>query len=355
LAAARAHATRSDLLVLLESEWEPHATRILRQIRRAVNPARQHARDEQALLISVLAAFPDRVARRRQGPELQLGSGNAAVLSAASTVTDAEFLVAVEIEDRPEQKLPVVRIASAIEPEWLLDLFPDRLTETSRLEWNRDAERVEAVSALCFDRVIIQESRGPAQPSVAGAMLAAKAVDAGIGRFADEDEISAFLARAAFAAEHSSIPRLQEEHTRAALVNLSQGLRSFAELKAAARDGGLIRALAQQLPPGAMRCLDELAPTRIRLRGGRQVRVHYEAGRPPWIASRLQDFFGMRETPRLAGGKAPVVVHLLAPNHRPIQMTTDLAGFWERLYPQVRRELSRRYPRHAWPEAPKRQ
>ncbi|MEK7405682.1 MAG: ATP-dependent helicase C-terminal domain-containing protein, partial [Acidobacteriota bacterium] len=63
-------------------------------------------------------------------------------------------------------------------------------------------------------------------------------------------------------------------------------------------------------------------------------------------------FFGLRETPRVAGGKAPVVVHLLAPNNRPVQTTTDLAGFWERLYPQVRRELSRRYPRHAWPEDP---
>jgi ATP-dependent helicase HrpB len=66
----------------------------------------------------------------------------------------------------------------------------------------------------------------------------------------------------------------------------------------------------------------------------------------------LQDFFGMKDTPRLARGKVPLVVHLLAPNQRPVQTTTDLAGFWERLYPQVRRELSRRYPRHFWPEKP---
>lgn len=80
------------------------------------------------------------------------------------------------------------------------------------------------------------------------------------------------------------------------------------------------------------------------------MKVHYEAGKPPWIASRLQDFFGMRETPKIAG--VPVAAHLLAPNQSPVQVTSDLAGFWERLYPQVRNSLSRRYPKHAWPEKP---
>jgi ATP-dependent helicase HrpB len=82
------------------------------------------------------------------------------------------------------------------------------------------------------------------------------------------------------------------------------------------------------------------------------VRVNYETGKPPWIESRLQDFFGMETGPVIAGGRAPLVLHLLAPNHRPVQVTTDLAGFWQRVYPQARKELSRRYPRHAWPEEP---
>ncbi|MEN6608137.1 MAG: ATP-dependent helicase C-terminal domain-containing protein, partial [Bryobacteraceae bacterium] len=128
------------------------------------------------------------------------------------------------------------------------------------------------------------------------------------------------------------------------------GLRSFAELEDAARGGGLIRAIERNLPGETRRALNDLAPERVKLPGGRFVRVQYVRGQAPWIASRLQDFFGMRETPRIAGGKVPLVVHLLAPNHRPVQMTTDLAGFWERLYPQVRRELSRRYPKHRWPE-----
>jgi ATP-dependent helicase HrpB len=88
------------------------------------------------------------------------------------------------------------------------------------------------------------------------------------------------------------------------------------------------------------------------LPSGRQAKVTYTDGQPPAVASRLQDFFGMRETPRVGGGRVNVVVHLLAPNQRPVQMTQDLAGFWERLYPQLRKELGRRYPRHAWPENP---
>ena len=93
-----------------------------------------------------------------------------------------------------------------------------------------------------------------------------------------------------------------------------------------------------------------MAPESINIAGRRNVKIHYEPDRDPWIASRLQDFFGMKEGPRIAGGRVALVLHLLAPNQRPVQVTTDLAGFWLRTYPQVRRELSRRYPRHSWPE-----
>jgi ATP-dependent helicase HrpB len=341
LPARPAHATRSDLLALLEGEWEPRTAQTVRQIRRIVNPPRERGRDDDALLVSVLAAFPDRVARRRQGAQLQLAAGGPAQLAPASTVTEAGFLVAVEAEDRRDQKAPLVRLASAIEPEWLIDLFPDRICEVSQVEWNRAAERVEQVSSLRYGEIAIQESRSPADAGSAAALLAQKALEAGIERFAGQDELESFRARAAFA----GVPPPSPE---AALRTLAYGLRSFAELENAARDGGLIRALEQQLSPEERRRLSEAAPERIRLPGGRQVRVHYEPGQPPWIASRLQDFFGMRETPRI-GGK-PLVIRLLAPNQRPVQTTTDLAGFWDRLYPELRRQLSRRYPKHSWPE-----
>jgi ATP-dependent helicase HrpB len=217
------------------------------------------------------------------------------------------------------------------------------------VEWNRTAERVESVSALLFGEIAIEESRGAPDPEAAARLLAQKAVEAGLARFASVEEVDAFLARVRFASQHSSVPALGPEAIEGALRQMAEGLKSFAELEAVGRDGGLLRALEQQLPPAARRLLEEIAPERIKLQRGRLVRVHYEAHQPPWIASRLQDFFGMQETPAVARGAVPLVVRLLAPNQRPVQVTSDLAGFWERLYPQVRKELSRRYPKHDWP------
>jgi len=348
----RLHSGPSDLLALLEYPWSKYARRVYEQVRRVRRAGKTQRRDDAALLYSVLVAFPDRVAKRRQGQEFLLVSGGSALLSASSVVDKAEWIVAVDIEERKERGLPLVRLASAIEPEWLLDLFPERVTERNTAEWNRKAERVEAVGALLFDGFPIEESRGGMPDAeVAAVILAEKAREAGVGCFADMEEVSAFLARVSFAAEHLKLPPLGEDDVNVALGSLCVRLRSFAELEAAA-GGRLIRALEKRLPPVLARRLDEIAPERIRLPGGRRVRVNYTKGSPPWIASRLQDFFGMTETPRVGGGKVQVVIHLLAPNQRPVQTTTDLAGFWERWYPKVRRELSRRYPRHAWPEEP---
>jgi ATP-dependent helicase HrpB len=324
----------------------------VRQVHRIVNPPRQQHHNEDALLISVLAAFPDRVARRREASELQLAAGGPALLAPSSTVTTNQFLVAVEAEDRRDQKGPLVRIASGIEPEWLLDLFPERVRETALVEWNRAAERVEAVSALMFDHIAIESHRAAPDPQAAHALLTQKALEAGFARFADPAEIDAFLARVNFAAQHGPIPPLGPDDVARSLGSLASGLKSFAELESAARDGGLLSALQHQLPPAARRLLDEIAPERIRLARGRQARVHYQAGQPPSAASRLQDFFGMSQTPAVARGAVPLVLLLLAPNQRPVQTTSDLAGFWQRLYPQVRKELARRYPKHAWPHDP---
>jgi ATP-dependent helicase HrpB len=188
---------------------------------------------------------------------------------------------------------------------------------------------------------VIQESRGAVPEAQAAAdLLAQKALEAGIARFVDVDALNEFRGRVEFA----SLAMPDVEQT---LRELCIGLRSFTELKRATTD--FIPLLDRKI--GGHR-LHELAPPTIRLHKGHQTKVHYERGKPPWIESRLQDFFGMHETPRIGPARTPVVIHLLAPNQRPVQTTTDLAGFWERLYPQVRRELMRRYPKHAWPERP---
>ena len=129
----------------------------------------------------------------------------------------------------------------------------------------------------------------------------------------------------------------------AAFTQLCYGLRSF---------GDVTKTAASFLPMLEPPQLEQLAPSRLQLPSGRKAKINYERGKPPWVASRLQDFFGLTESPRIGKTRTPLVVHLLAPNQRPVQTTTDLAGFWQRLYPQLRKELGRRYPRHAWPENP---
>jgi ATP-dependent helicase HrpB len=126
---------------------------------------------------------------------------------------------------------------------------------------------------------------------------------------------------------------------------LCRGRRSLAE----AVSVSLKDAFNEKLTDKQRARLEREAPERVTLTAKRSVKINYETGRPPWIESRLQDFFGMKETPRICSGRVPLALHLLAPNNRAVQITQDLAGFWERHYPAVRRELMRRYPKHAWP------
>jgi ATP-dependent helicase HrpB len=334
-----ARAEKNDLLAAMDEPLDYRTRQQAEQLRRIARPARQTQHDDDALLMAVLAGFPDRVARLRSGNQVLLSTGGSAEV--AGEVPRYEFMVAVDAEDRTDKPLPLIRMTARIEPEWLLELFPERMRDQSGVEWNRAAERVEAVSSLRYDELVIEESRGAAPDAeAAAALLAQKAMEAGIERFVEPEAWEEFLARVTFAG--LEIPNVLQ-----VLKDFSYGMKSFPELKGAG--ASFIPLLESKL---GSRPLTELAPARLRLPSGRDTRVHYDAGKPPWIASRLQDFFGMRETPRIGAARVPVVVHLLAPNKRAVQTTTDLAGFWERLYPQVRRELMRRYPRHSWPERP---
>jgi ATP-dependent helicase HrpB len=204
---------------------------------------------------------------------------------------------------------------------------------------------VQQRNQLRYEQLVIDESSGPpTDASAASDFLATKAIEAGAERFADAEELGKLLRRVQFAATYlkDAIP---EDMPEAALRALAQGCTNFAEM----RDGGLLGALEALLP---MRRIDEIAPSHVQLPSGRRARIEYHDGRPPSVASRLQDFFGMKQTPTVAHGAVPLVVQLLAPNQRPVQVTTDLVSFWKNLYPQVRKELSRRYPRHSWPENP---
>jgi ATP-dependent helicase HrpB len=218
------------------------------------------------------------------------------------------------------------------------------MREERKALWNRQAERVDSVNSLLYDQLVVHESSNAA-PDIdeAAKLLAEKAIEAGVERFVESELLEDFLGRLDFAEIAApEIPDLLREFCR--------GHRSFAELRGA--HGGFLSWLEGLWieASGNAHRLREAAPRTLRLTAGRQVRVHYERGKAPWMASRLQDFFGMNDAPRIGPKHTPAVLHLLAPNKRAVQTTTDLRGFWERLYPEVRRELMRRYPRHSWPE-----
>jgi ATP-dependent helicase HrpB len=330
--------------------------RVRRQLLRLVDARRAPApktqvEHETALLRAVLAGYPDRVAKRRRpkAPEVVFAAGGSGTLDDASVVREAELLVAVDAEER--RGGVVVRLASAIEPEWLLEANSDDLGEADELVWNADARRVERVTKLTWGAVTLEETRQPAPPSPeASALLAEHALAAGPAAFVDQEKLTGWLCRvellrAAF--PDAQFPVADEALVKDVLKGLCEGRRSFKELS----EAGLLDALEARLTPQQVGLLHREAPERITLPGGRTVQVHYEPGRPPWIESRLQDFFGMTQGPAI--GRTPLVLHLLAPNMRAVQVTADLAGFWKRHYPAIRKELMRQYPKHAWPEDPK--
>jgi ATP-dependent helicase HrpB len=311
---------------------------------------------DETLRITLLAAWPDRVARRVRGRDFALVGGGTATLAEASEVRDAEFIVAVDAEERSDPgrvRGATIRAASAIEPEWLLELFDDAVRDDLEARWNAAEERVDVYARLLYHALVIDERRAPqsdAADRVASDALAAAALAKGPGAFlSDPEALDRWLARVGFLAERMpelGLTPVTPTALEGALRAHCEGRRSFAAL----RDAPWLDAVRGTLTSAQRAALDAHAPERVQLPGGRAVKVHYEPGKAPWIESRLQDFFGMARGPSLAAGRVPLVLHLLAPNHRAVQVTTDLAGFWERHYPSIRRELCRRYPRHAWPD-----
>lgn len=318
-----------------------------------------------ALSLTLLAGFPDRVARRRRpgGRELILESGHVAQLGEESVARTAQLLIAVEAEDRSHAPVTLargakplprqgirVRLAAPLEAEWLLDHASGGISEKEELRWDAGRERALLTSQLCWGAVVLEQSERPAKAGGAtAALLEREALAQQANLFGKAEALPALMARSALLARY--VPELGFESlvalgTRGLLAQACQDATSLAELRALDwRELFLAQLSAEQ-----RQALERLTPEWVQLRGGRRVRVMYAEGQAPFIASRLQDFFGMQEGPSVCSGRVPLTLHLLAPNQRPVQVTTDLAGFWERHYPSIRRELCRKYPRHPWPE-----
>jgi ATP-dependent helicase HrpB len=310
---------------------------------------------DETLAMATLAAFPDRVMRRRSpgSNEALLASGGVADIGA---LPPDDLLCAVDVEERTGAaarsavRAVRVRLAVGIRPEWLLDLAPDELTDLDELQWNADRQRVERVSRLLCGAITLEESRRPAPPSAeASRLLSEAALASGQGGQQRGEAPAALQAKLEIlrqAFPEAGVPELGANEWQAMVGAACEGITSLAELEATPIES---RWLAS-LPAAVARLLREEVPERIRLAGGRVVPVNYEAGKLPWIESRLQDFFGTPTGPSICRGRVRLTLHLLAPNRRAVQVTSDLANFWRQHYPTIRRELCRRYPRHPWPE-----
>jgi ATP-dependent helicase HrpB len=323
---------------------------LARSVRREMKSAGAPAEADEAFMRSLLAAYPDRLARRR-GPGDPRGvmvGGRGVRLGPASAVTDAELFLCVDVDAGRAESL--VRQASAVEREWLPG---DRITTTVEVTFDADAEKVAARRRVRFEDLALEGVPAAPPDGDEVARVLAEAASARLDRVTPPDDSPAGLFRTRVRCLREWMPELElpafdENDLRELLPTLCHGRRSFAEL----REAPWLDMMRGRLTPRQLQAVEREAPERLAVPSGSRIALRYELGRPPVLAVRIQEVFGLRDAPRVAGGRVRVLLHLLAPNYRPQQVTDDLASFWANTYPQVRKELRARYPRHAWPEDP---
>jgi ATP-dependent helicase HrpB len=306
--------------------------------------------DDAAVLRALLAAFPDRLARRTS-PGSRFGrmvGGRGVRLAESSAVREAELFLAIEVDRGTSEAL--VWKASAIDRAWLP---PERLAVRTEVEFDAAAKKVIARRRVYWEDLLLEETPEalPDYDAVAP-ILAAAAAESLDDVFPWDDPATAeYVARvrclAAWMPE-LNLPPLDRAGLASILPEVCRGRRSFEDLRKAA----WLPHLQGLLAPEQHLALQREAPERIEVPSGSRIKLHYEPGKPPVLAVRIQEVFGMLQTPRVARGRVAVLLHLLAPNMRPQQVTDDLASFWRTTYHQVRKDLRRRYPKHAWPEDP---
>jgi len=277
--------------------------------------------------------------------------GRGVKLSSESGVLDPELFACVELVAgrRGEHAESLVRQASEVQIEWLAE---HDMSEELIVTFDDMSERVTARVTVRYRDLIISLSPAPLpdDESVTRCLVEAASTRLDEALALDRPAVRHLRGRLGFVSRVR--PELEVSLDEAQLVSLLPelvaGCTSFAELRALP----LARMLEATLDYTTRRALEEDAPARIRVPSGRDVTLSYDYEGPPVLAVPIQELFGCRETPKVARGRVPVMLHLLAPNGRPQQMTRDLEGFWARTYPEVRRELKGRYPKHHWPENP---
>ena len=308
-----------------------------------------------AVMRALLEAFPDRLARLRPGTQdrATMVGGRGVRLDGGSRVRQEPFLLAIDLDDAGGEAR--VRQASAVDPAWLEEepLAGTNLRKVEELLFAPSRRQVEARLRTYWADLVIDETPIAISNAAAAAELLAREAAAQLDRLlpADDSAAGKFLARIrwlAAAAPDLGLPTLDNAALAALLPEVCSGLRSLDEIASADWLSRLQAAVGYE----RLAEIDRLAPSSHELPNGKRHPLIYEAGKPPTLAVRIQELFGIRDTPRIAGGRVAVLLHLLGPNHRPQQVTSDLASFWQNTYPTVKKELRRRYPKHAWPDDP---
>jgi ATP-dependent helicase HrpB len=312
--------------------------------------------DEDILGRLLAAAYPDRIGRKREEStdRYLLSGGQGGQLSPRSGVRDAEFLVAVNVAGG-RQGDGRIHAACEVSRELLEDEFGPRLAWHRRVEWDRELERIVGCEELLLGAVALAVRPVAATGAETVAALLQGIRQLGLGVFNRPDTVVQLTGRINFLARTLPEQAWPDCSDEALLADLENWLGPF--LAGARNRGDLGRidlqpALLARLDWRQQRLLEELAPTRLEVPSGHRIPLDYPVVGPPVLAVKLQELFGLGETPRVAGGRVPVLIHLLSPARRPVAVTDDLRGFWERGYPEVKKELAGRYPKHPWPDDP---
>ena len=301
----------------------------------------------------VLTGFSDQVARRLDRGTLRcdLVHQRRGELARESVADEAPLLVANEIHEigRGDGEVNVLLTqATAIREEWLRELFPEDFSERVAVEWDAAAKRAVARREVVFRDLALETRPLDPPPAEEAARLLAKAVLSGECVLKEWDRaVDQWIARVnllAKACPDWELPAYGETERELLIQQICHGAVSYKEIK----DRPVLHAVKALLSPAQIALVEKHAPERVTLANGRNVKVQYAETAEPFVSARIQELFGVEALPALAAGRVPLVIHILAPSQRPVQITKDLPGFWRDHYPRIKQELRRKYPKHEW-------
>lgn len=304
----------------------------------------------EAVQRCVLAGFSDHVARRLDAGTLRcaLVHGRRGVLTQDSVVR-SPLLVAAEVAEVQGRELNVLlRYATAVKEEWLREMFPEDLRQQRVVAFDSTTRRVVARQEKRFRDLVLEEKLSDEPPLEEAARILADEVAAGRCVLNNWDEsVEQWIVRVNRLRQwmpELELPAITADDRRALLEQICHGASSYKEIK----DRPVWPVVRAWLSAQQQQWVEQHAPERIELPGGRKAKVVYASDRPPVVSARIQDLYGVKQGFWVAGGRVPVVIEVLAPNNRPVQVTENLSVFWKETYPKLKAQLQRKYPKHQW-------